>query len=671
MDWSGTLVNLFSELKRRGVFQVGMAYVVTSWLLVQVADVVLPAFEVPDWTMRAIIVLLAIGLPIALVVSWLFDLTAQGVVRTDDADVPRSAQASNAPLNTVIIAMLAAAVVLFALDKFVWNSQLVPANTAGKPSVAVLPFVNMTQDRANDAFAAGVHDDLLTQLSKISGLRTHSRTSVQQFAGTMVAIPEIARQLRADTILEGAVQRSTDRLRVNAQLIDGASDVHLWAETYDRQLSAENIFAIQSEIARAIATALRATLTPEDEAQLAQVPTSSLEAWEAYARGQAVLVEDPDLATKQFLLATELDTGFASAWAGLCEAELSRYTRSSDRAHFDAAESACTRALSLDDRRVEVHVALGSLYRKSGDLARAEVALQRAEYEKAERAIEQALALDDLTVEAKLELGLVYAAQNRMEEAEAELQSAEALAPGNWEVQQVLAGFYLAQSTHPERFQRSREHAQRAVDLRPDLAASWNNLGSANYMLNEYAQAAAAWQRSLQINPTRTAYTNTGLALYYLGDFEGAAQMQREAAALAPKDHRAWGRLADALRFGGSDPQRAVDTYAHAAELAREYLAVNDSDWRTLGHLSVYQAQTGDLEGAQQTITRALALSGQRSEVLYYLALVRYLDGDMEACLSALEQAVSQDREYRHLIANEPEFRGLADLARFQAIISG
>jgi TolB-like protein/cytochrome c-type biogenesis protein CcmH/NrfG len=667
-------VNLFVELKRRGVVQVGVAYVVTSWLLVQVADTVLPAFSAPDWAMRATIILLAIGFPITLVISWVFDLTSKGIIRTTDLPGDEAiTPARTGRLNYVIIGVLTAAVIMFALDKFVWKTELGPGNDSEAASIAVLPFQNMSQDPANDAFAAGIHDDLLTQLSKIHAFRTLSRTSMLRYSDSLLPIPEIADQVGAQVVLEGGVQRSEDRVRINAQLIDGENDLHLWAETYDRQLSAQNIFAIQSEIARAIAAALKATLSKDEEARLDLVPTESLEAYDAYTSGLASMyahrIDDYDLAVANFLLATELDPGFASAWAGLCRAELSRYQKSSDRLNFDSAEAACLKALELDDARVEVHIALGTLYRYFGQYARAEVSLQRANYAKAEQQLEKALSLNNMTVEGKVELSRVLMRQDRLSEALAELREAEKLSPTHYDVLNAYFSFYYTYSNDADRFETAASYAAKMTSLRPDLPQSWNNLGTAQFMLDRYADAAEAWSESMRLEPTRTAYTNTGLALYYAGRFRESAEMQRKATGLAPEDHRSWGRLADALKHLDGEQELATETYAHAAGLARKMLDVNDQDWRTRGLLAVYLANSGDTLGAGEAASQAIEDSGRRSEALFYGALSELIMGREEQSLSLLEEAVRRDDDYRHLIANDPVFAPLAANQRFVALL--
>jgi tetratricopeptide (TPR) repeat protein len=202
------------------------------------------------------------------------------------------------------------------------------------------------------------------------------------------------------------------------------------------------------------------------------------------------------------------------------------------------------------------------------------------------------------------------------------------------------------------------------------MAASWNNLGTANFMLANYGQAADAWQQSLSIEPTRTAYTNTGLALYNAGSFKAATDMQLKAAQIAPNDHRVWGRLADAQRFVEGESEQAATNYARAADLARDLLEINNQDWRTLGMLSIYLARLNEGEEAMTVARRAMQLSQRNPETLFYTALVRLSEGQTDACLTLLEEAVAKDDYYRFLIETDPDLKRLSELARFQAIIT-
>lgn len=360
---------LFTELKRRNVFRVAAAYAVVGWLVVEVASVVLPTFGAPEWILRVLTFLVILGFPVALVFAWAFELTPEGLKREREVDRSHTLAARAARrLDGITLAALVLAFSLFALDRFVGSGEPLetPGGTVDRRSVAVLPFENMSRDASNDPFTIGVHDDLVVHLSKIASLKTISRTSVLQYRGTTKTVPQIARELGVATIVEGGVQRAGNRVRMNVQLIDAASDEHLWSETYDRELTAVNIFAIQSEIATSIAEALRATLSPEEQLRLGTAPTQNLAAVEAYFLGKQLLEQR----TRQSLLAAveyfdqviELDPDYALAHSGLADAWLllPEYSASVDaKVARETSEAAARRALELDPDLPEALTSVG------------------------------------------------------------------------------------------------------------------------------------------------------------------------------------------------------------------------------------------------------------------------------------------------------------------------
>jgi TolB-like protein len=291
----GPVGRVVAELRRRRVFRTLALYIVGAWGLMQVADVLLPALSLPESTLRYLLFAAIAGFPVALVFGWFFDISAEGVQRTapaSDAELEASL-----PLKGLDYVLLATLLLVLGLIGYGLSDAVLelpePAAVAGRravtrrdpdapPMIGVLPFANLGSDKDGDFFASGVHDDLLTRLAKLGGLRVVSRTSVLGYAGTTKRIPQIGRELRADAILEGGIRVAGELIRINAQLIDARSDEHLWAETYDRQLTATNIFEVQSDIARAIATALQAALTPEENAELALIPTDNLAAYRAF-----------------------------------------------------------------------------------------------------------------------------------------------------------------------------------------------------------------------------------------------------------------------------------------------------------------------------------------------------------------------------------------------------
>ncbi len=248
------MAGLFAELKRRNVFRVGLAYAIVAWLLVEVASVVLPTFKAPEWVMQVFTFLVILGFPLALIFAWAFELTPEGIKREAEVDRAESiTHVTGRKLDFAIIGLLVIAVVYFAVDKFVLQGETEQASVVREKSIAVLPFENLSQDATNEPFTIGIHDDILTQISKISALKVISRTSVMEYSDTTKNLKTIGAELGVATVLEGGVQRAGDRVRINVQLIDAATDEHLWADTYDRRLTAANIFAIQTEIATAIA----------------------------------------------------------------------------------------------------------------------------------------------------------------------------------------------------------------------------------------------------------------------------------------------------------------------------------------------------------------------------------------------------------------------------------
>src|SRR5438128_7584754 len=284
------LLNLFSELKRRNVYKVAVAYAVVGWLLVQVATQVFPFLEIPNWVVRLVIALVVIGFPIALVIAWAFEATPQGIKRTEDVDLSAAARApkKHAWIYVVVIGA-AISVALFFLGRYTAGNatpRQSEATTVPAKSIAVLPFESLSEDKSNAYFAEGVQDEILTRLAKVADLKVISRTSTQRFKSAPDNLPQIAKQLGVMNILEGSVQKANDQVRVNVQLINALSDAHLWAETYDRKLT--DIFAVESEISKTIGDTLQARLSGSEKQMMAAQPTSDMTAYELYHKGRSL-----------------------------------------------------------------------------------------------------------------------------------------------------------------------------------------------------------------------------------------------------------------------------------------------------------------------------------------------------------------------------------------------
>jgi TolB-like protein len=334
--------SFFVELKRRKVYRVAIAYAVASWLLIQIATQVFPFFEIPNWAVRLVVIVLVLGFPIALILSWIFDLTPQGIRRTDDSD------RSLAPL------------------------QIAPGAPRNIPekSIAVLPFENLSDDKENDYFAAGVHDDVLSNLAKVADLKVISRTSVQQFKSGARNLREIGLALGVAHILEGTARRAGNRIRVNAQLIDARSDAHLWGETFDREIT--DLFALQSELAERITQALRANLSAREKTNLQTHPTRDILAYELFLRarelfhwaGSGYSYDKGADALRLIDEAIQRDPQFALAYAlaSRLHSELFWFGYDKSGSRLEKAKTAANAALKLQPNLGEAHLAVAFYY---------------------------------------------------------------------------------------------------------------------------------------------------------------------------------------------------------------------------------------------------------------------------------------------------------------------
>ncbi len=471
--------NLFGELKRRNVIRMAGLYLVGAWLVVQVAGTVLPMFGAAEWLPRTIVVLLAIAFIPAVIFSWVFELTPQGLKREEDVAPEHSiTPQTGRRMDRTIIVVLVLALGYFAFDKFVLTPRreaALVANAApnesksviNAKSIAVLPFENLSEDKENAYFTDGVQDEILTYLTKIADLKVISRTSVLQYkSGVARNLREIAQQLGVANVVEGSVQRSGNRVRVNAQLVDARTDAHLWALTYDRDLA--DVFAIQSEIAKAIADQLQAKLSPNEKKAIEQPPTTDLAAFDLYSRAKSLLLTagfsataDPDRRKAIELLdeAVKRDPSFFDAYCQLAYAHEQLYAISGfdhTPARLALAEAAVQAATRLRPDAAETHLAraqylYNGLRDYAGALAELEIARRalpndprlfeltgyilrrRGQQEEGLRNLERAVELDPRNFYTLQQIGLSYQTLGRFAEAIAALDRALAIVPDNAE----------------------------------------------------------------------------------------------------------------------------------------------------------------------------------------------------------------------------------------------
>jgi TolB-like protein/Tfp pilus assembly protein PilF len=360
------LQNFFVELKRRNVYKVAIAYGVVAWLLIQIASQIFPFFEIPNWAVRLVVLLLVIGFPVALILAWAFELTPEGLKRTEFADeLPKKSARSRAWIYVVVVAG-AISVGLFFFGRYSTTSEQSGLTELPAKSIAVLPFENLSGNPENAYFTDGIQEEILMRLAKIADLKVVSRTSTVRYKRSPDDLPAIAKQLGVANILEGSVQRTADRVHVNVQLIKAASDAHLWAEAYDRKLT--DIFAVESEIAKTIADTLQAKLTGSEEHAIAARPTENTEAHQLYLKGRFFWNKrtgnDLKKSIDYFNQAIAADPKYALAYAGVAEtySVLPAYAGGTPQECYPKAEAAAKRALALDETVAEAHNALGEAF---------------------------------------------------------------------------------------------------------------------------------------------------------------------------------------------------------------------------------------------------------------------------------------------------------------------
>jgi len=463
--------NFFAELKRRNVYKVAVAYIVAGWALSQGIAQVLPVFDIPNLVIRLIVLLIIVGLPVALILAWMFEMTPEGIKRTATADaMPAAARSKKHTWIYVVVIAGLFSIGLFFLGRYTASRTAEDGRPGGpslpQKSIAVLPFDNLSRDPDNAYFAEGVQDEILTRLAKVADLKVISRTSTQHFKSAPENLPQIAKQLGVTNILEGSVQKAADQVRVNVQLINAITDAHVWADTYDRKLT--DIFAVESEIAKNIAETLQARLSGSEKTSIAKTPTVNPEAYELYLKGRFFWNKrtgtDLRKAIDYFNQAIAKDPNYALAYVGLADSYLllSSYAAVSPAESLPPARSALKKALELDDSLAEAHASFGLLTTLELDLHRALDELKRAvelkpnyatahhwlalahltlaQFDSAISEAKRAIELDPLSLVINADTSWIYFSARRYDEAEAQVRKTLEIGP-----QFFLAHYYLGE----------------------------------------------------------------------------------------------------------------------------------------------------------------------------------------------------------------------------------
>ncbi len=461
------------ELRRRRVFRVGIAYLIAGWVVVQVADVVFDAAQLPVWTKTFVLIVIALGFPIALVLAWAFDLTPHGIERTSAATGAGTADDAAAPVRAAVPA------------------SPLRASANGTRSIAVLPFANMSADPENDYFSDGMAEELLNALTRIRGLHVAARTSCFAFKNRNEDVRTITQQLDVGTVLEGSVRKSGSRLRITAQLIDARNGYHLWSETYDREMV--DIFEIQEDISRSIVGALEVKLAHGNERPVIERRTDDLQAYNLYLKGRYRWNQRTDAglrgASACFEEAIRRDPDYALAHAGLADAltlqGIAEYGLLPPSVAMPRAKQAAQRALELDPRMAEPHTTLGHI-----------AGFYDWRWVEAEREFRRSIELKPDYAFAHHWYALLLAAQARHDEAIAAEHRALELEPLSLIINKNVGTIYY----YARRYAESIEQYRRALELAPDFTRTRLYIGLAHVAEGAYDAAFAEYDRALTLS---------------------------------------------------------------------------------------------------------------------------------------------------------------------------
>jgi TolB-like protein/Tfp pilus assembly protein PilF len=491
--------NFFTELKRRNVYKVAIAYAVVAWLLIQAASIFFPAFDAPTWVMRVFIIVIVLGAPVALVLSWAFEITPEGIKLESEIAPEQSIKRQTGRkivAITTVLAVVAAGLFVFqflrarstSTPRETANAAPTDMSTVSAKSIAVLPFDNLSRDPDNAYFCEGVQDEILTRLAKVADLKVISRTSTQHFKSAPENLPQIAKQLGVAHILEGSVQKASDQVRVNVQLINALTDAHLWADTYDRKLT--DIFAVESEIAKTIAETLQARLTGSEKNSIAKTPTVNPEAYELYLKGRFFwnkrTGDDLRKSIEYLKQAIAKDPGYALAYAALADSYglLRFYGGASPAQSVVPAEAAAKKALELDDSLAEAHASLGL------------IATEELEVNRGVNELERAIQLNPNYATAHHWLGLALATLKQPDRSIKELKRALELDPLSMIINADLSIIYL----YARRYDAAEAQARKTLEIDSRSFVAHYYLGAALQLTGRLKEAIPEFQKAVELN---------------------------------------------------------------------------------------------------------------------------------------------------------------------------
>jgi TolB-like protein/Tfp pilus assembly protein PilF len=664
------LKNIFAELKRRNVYRAAFAYGVVAWFLTQLTTQVFPLFEIPNASIRFVVIALALGFPIAMCLSWLYEFTPGGIVRSEDLDPAQERSARRVTgriLDFIIIGVLLLVIGMLIYPRF--SSRSEAGETIPPKSIAVLPFENRSEDKANAYFADGIQDEILTRLSKVTDLRVISRTSTQQYKSAPDNLREIGKQLGVAHLLEGSVQKVGNTVRVNVQLIRVATDEHLWAESYNRQL--DDIFSVESEVAGAIADQLNARLSGAERRELADRPTKNSEAYDAYLRGLALsersyLDADATRAMQSFENAVRFDPNFALAWARLSRVHSILFQISDASAgRRDSAREALQKALQLQPNLLEAQLAEGYYnYRVVHDYDRALEILQRVHLKWPNNP------------EAPRALALVARRQARWDESLRYFREALELDPRN--LQTLTTASLTAQSMR--QYAMAFQLIDRALDIAPGDNSALAVKADIYQVVGQLDQADAVLTRMQVDASNETAVGSIVHQRLLRHDYRsGVAFMESSLAKLDPAlrlEHAEWLFLLANFQQLDGDATGAKSNYTQCRDEMKSLLREQPDNPKVMSWLAFAYAGLGDKESAlklqEEALEKLQAANNLFERPIYEegLAQLQAQFGDKDRAITAVQRLLSTNgaRVTPALLRLDPVWNFLRDDPRFQAL---
>jgi adenylate cyclase len=517
--------NFFFELKRRNVYKVAVAYAVVGWLLVQVATQVFPFLDISNWAIRLVILLIAIGFPIALLIAWAFELTPEGIKRTEDVDLLAKRSARNRAWIYVSLVGVALSIGLFFIGRYSATKQSGSTEIPDK-SIAVLPFLDFSQAKDQEYFCDGISEEILDALAKVEGLRVVARTSSFAFKGRSTDVAEIGQKLGVRTVLEGSLRREGNRIRVTAQLINARDGFHIWSDTFEREL--QGVFAVQDEITRSIVDALKIKLAVAPPQRSRPNP----EAYDDYLRGLYLSNRSDEESLRQSLTwferALQKDQNLARAWTGIAKDWFwlaDAYLRPLEA--YPKVKEAALRSLALDEQDAEAHCYLGEVKRiLERDPAGEETEIARA------------LAIDPNSAVAHCFKSIVSAAQGDFESAVKESEAAEKLDP----LSPIIVNSAVANYSEAGHFDDAIKTANRMLQIDPNYNYVSPTLAFARRAKEDWAGAAAIYERAQE----QTHSPSHGLAITYakMGRTEDARRILHQLIELSQRQYVSADRIA-------------------------------------------------------------------------------------------------------------------------------